>query len=76
MAHANIQNPVGNDLRIRGGRGCATAKARVTTRALLLAPPGSQTGDMLLLSPGGTTVRNPAEDPQAARLTPGLAVHR
>jgi hypothetical protein len=33
-------NPVGNDLGIRGGRGYAAAKARVATRALLLAPPG------------------------------------
>jgi hypothetical protein len=43
---------------------------------LLLAPRGSQTGGMLLLSPGGTTVRNSAEDLRAARLTPGLAVRR
>jgi hypothetical protein len=56
---------------------CAPAKAPGHDPGPCCWPPrDSQTGGMVLLSPGGTTVRNSAEDLRTARLTPGLAVRQ
>ena len=76
VAHANIQEPVENDLGIGRPWLCDSEGPGSRPGALLLAPRTARQAAHYCCPRGGTTVRNSAEDLRAARLTPGLAVRR